>query len=397
MAENLGEKPEPDDGSADPFDRPFDEEFVKGAEAKEPSARARELTAKWAKEAPKPTVWRGDTPKSPPAAPPTAPQRSAPPRGTPPPSVADRPPKRSTKRVWPRNAAIAVLAAAVAGFIVYPRHHTPAPVNATPAGTDQPWTASPSPTPSPSYAEPDDQYFAGSPAIAWADNAAGIVPPKAHSIGQFSASEVAAGYQGLRQLLAAGNLDATILNGGPATDFTSLLDTRSDVGTDLTSSIAHPTYQDNPTGLITRFNPATTRLLGHTVKVSGTMTAAINKSGYLTVTADYKFVYAVGPANGDGVDSRTIVERIYQLDLATPGLFDAQPGHYWMSDYNSEIANNQCFQYNGFINPTFGNDYSPRSGKTIDPYASGQPLVAASPTTPTPTSSRGECDSVSRT
>lgn len=384
----MGEKPEPDDGSADPFEVRLDEDFVKAATAKEPSARARELSAKWEKEPPKPTAWRSDAP----ASPPTAPRRAD----------ADWSPERREKRVWPRNVAIAVVAAAVAGFIAYPRHHNPAPLNATPAGTEQPWTtgakATPSPSPSPSYAHPDDQYFSGSPAILWADNAAGIVAPKAHSVGQFDASEIAAGYQGLRQLLAAANLDATILDGGPTTDFTGLLDTRSKLGTDLDSWIAHPTYQNNPTDLVTRFNPATTRLLGHTVKVSGTMTAAIDTHGYLAVSADYRFVYAVGPANGNGIPSRVIVHRTYTIELSTPGMFDAQTGRYWISDYGAEVANDACFQYNGFINPEFGtDDGAPRSGKTVDPYASNQPLVAASPTAPTPTGSPTECDSVSRT
>lgn len=396
MAENLGGKPEPDDGSADPFGREFDEEFVKQAGAKEPSARARELTAKWAKEAPKPTVWRGDAPVSPPTPSPAPPPSSAP-RRAPRPTATDWP-KPCKKRVWPRNAAIAIVAAGVVGFLAYPRHHTQTPVNGTPAGTDQPWTAAPSPTPSPTYAHPDDQYFVGTPSLLWADNDAGIVAPKAHSIGQFSATEVAAGYQGLRQLLAAGDLDATILNAGPTTDFTRLIDTRSTLGTDLKSWIAHPGYNTDPIGLITRFNPATTRLLGHTVKVSGTMSAAIDPSGYLSVSGDYRFVYAVGPANGNGLPSRVIVHRMYKLELATPGQFDAQTGRYWISDYNSEIANSACFQYNGFINPTFGNaDNSPRSGKTVDPYASGQPLAEAPSSSPVPTASAGECDSVSRT
>jgi hypothetical protein len=128
------------------------------------------------------------------------------------------------------------------------------------------------------------------------------------------------------------------------------------------------------------------------------MSAAIDPSGYLSVSADYRFVYAVGPANGDGLPSRVIVHRMYKLELATPGQFGAQTGRYWISDYNSEIANSACFQYNGFINPTFGNaDYSPRTGKIIDPYASGQPLAEAPPSSPVPAASAGECGSVSRT
>ncbi|MDX3385993.1 hypothetical protein DF268_12670 [Streptomyces sp. V2] len=40
----------------------LDEDFVRGAEASEPSARARMLSAKWSREAPEPQPWRSDEP-----------------------------------------------------------------------------------------------------------------------------------------------------------------------------------------------------------------------------------------------------------------------------------------------------------------------------------------------
>jgi hypothetical protein len=40
----------------------LDEEFVRSADAKEPSARARMLAAKWRGQAPDPQPWRSDEP-----------------------------------------------------------------------------------------------------------------------------------------------------------------------------------------------------------------------------------------------------------------------------------------------------------------------------------------------
>ncbi|MET8981575.1 hypothetical protein ABZX85_38885 [Streptomyces sp. NPDC004539] len=40
----------------------LDEEFVRGAESSEPSARARMLSARWSREAPEPQPWRSDEP-----------------------------------------------------------------------------------------------------------------------------------------------------------------------------------------------------------------------------------------------------------------------------------------------------------------------------------------------
>ncbi|WP_329135941.1 SGM_3592 family protein [Streptomyces sp. NBC_00670] len=55
----AGEPGEP----GDPWDElVLDEDFVESADAKEPSARARMLAAKWRGQAPDPQPWRSDEP-----------------------------------------------------------------------------------------------------------------------------------------------------------------------------------------------------------------------------------------------------------------------------------------------------------------------------------------------
>lgn len=386
-------------GSDDPFDIVLDEDFIKAAAAKEQSARTRELAAKWAKQPPTPTGWRTDGPSAFRAPnPPESEQRQ--------PTKAAKPKRsgRGSSRIVLRNAAIFVVTAAIAAFFFYPRHHAPTPVNATPAGTAQPWAnasgVSASPTPSPTFTNPDDQYFTGSPSLAWADNADGIVAPKAAQVGSFSAAQVADGYARMTKLLAAGNLDATILDGGPVTDFAKLIDPLEKLGSQLEQWLQTPSRQNDPTALVTRFNPKTTRLLGHIVKVNGTMSAAVDKNGDLLITGDYHFVYAVGPATGGGSTSRSVVHRIYQISISTPGKYNVTPGTSWIIRYAANVANSACFVYNGFINPDFGSGGTTTPDKTIDPYASSDPLqlagtgASASPR-PSGTAS-AECDAASQ-
>jgi hypothetical protein len=388
VTENPGGASESSQDPDDPFDIDFDEDFVRAATTKEPSARARELSARWSKEPPPDTGRRSGAPD------PLQDEQQQ--QHQPEPRRAE--PENQERRIWPRNLAIALAAAAAVGFLVYPRQHENPPVNLTPAGTAQPALGpvnpTSTPTPSPSFTNPDDRYFADSPSLAWADNEAGIVEPTAAAVGSFPAGEVAAGYDGLRKLLIAGNLDDAVLSGGPVTDFTRLLDTRSHLSEDLSTWISHPGYGANATDLVTRFNPTTSRLLGHTVKVRGTMSSAIDKNGYLTVTGDYKFVYAVGPGNGAGQPSRAVVHRVYVIELDTPGVFTAQPGRYWLSDYASQVANSACNDYNSYINPAFGSGGG-LSGKTVDPYSSSD-LLSSSPS-PSPTGTASPtCNSVSR-
>jgi hypothetical protein len=61
----AGDTPQGDDGelSADAWNSVvLDEDFIRSAEASEPSARARMLAARWRREAPEPTPWRSDEP-----------------------------------------------------------------------------------------------------------------------------------------------------------------------------------------------------------------------------------------------------------------------------------------------------------------------------------------------
>lgn len=354
----------------------LDDSRVEGGGAKEESARTRRLRAEWAKNPPKAAPWRSDGP-SPFSA---GQERSRPPK------------QRRDARGRAALSAKILCGLALVGVIGYgfwPRSHPPVPVNASPAGTSAPWTSAASPasaSPSQTFTDPDDAYFAGSPALSWADNEAGFKLPSASALNGVSKSEIAAGYKLLAHLMEAGNLDAKILNGGSVTDFTRLLDPRSGSAKDLENALAHPSASHDPIDFVTRFNPANTRLLGHTVKVHGTMSAKADKQRHsVLLTADYLFVYAVGPASGDpSRDTRVVMHRTFEIQVVDPAYFQMTAGTAWLYEYSYSGANSKCYDYSGFVDPDFSHDDSaPNATGTVDAYATGNLLTASPDSTAT--------------
>ena len=367
---------------------------VQGPGAKEEAARTRELRTKWSKTPPQATPWRADGPK---------PWETAGPAPAASQAQQDPDPWAATPRTGRERAKTSVkvlIALAMVGLVGYavfwPRHYPSAPLNASPAGTDAPWTvaasASASASPSPTFTDPDDARFADSPALGWADNEAGFVLPEAAALNGVSRSDVAAGYQLAAKVMAAGNLDATVLDGGSIRDFTNLVDPSSEIIKDLTSWTAHPSYRDDPTLLVTRFNPAATRLLGHTVKVRGSMTTKAGPHhGTVLLTADYIFVYAVGPASGSASeDTRVTVHRTVRFEVVNPADFESVAGKAWIDEYAVSSSNIECYRYDGYIEPGFdGSGAAPNATGLADPYATGNLLSA--PAQPSSTSTVGVC------
>ncbi|WP_034265611.1 hypothetical protein [Actinospica robiniae] len=372
----------------------IDGSAVSGKAAKEESARTRQLRAEWSVNPPKPVAWRADGPST---LTPSSKAGSA--RGE---SWGEsyksvQTKSRRRRRIGKPIALVVVVGLLGAGFYATGKdsHGTVPPLNMSPAGTAAPWAdTGPSPSPSPSYADPDDAYFAGSPAIDWKNNEAGFVVPTAKALNGVSKSDVAAGYQLLYKVMAAGNLDATILDGGSTADYTKLLDPASGMAKQLTKDLAHPSYQNDPTDLLTRFNPKTTTLLGHTVKVSGSMSeAAGSHKDAVELTANYSFVYAVAPVSGDTSDhQRVVVHRTVEIEVVNPNAgYEVNPDKAWIDNYHDQFANDQCFQYDGYVNPQFtDNGALPNETGSLDPYATGNLLTQES-AEPSPTSTGPGC------
>lgn len=352
---------------------------------KEEAARTRELRSKWSVDPPKAVGWRTDGPSTLPAYPSTE-------------APGEAPRKRRVGRKLIPVVGVVAAVAIVYGYINSTSTSTATPVNATPAGTEQPWAqpSSASPSPSASYANPDDAYFAGTPALGWKDNEAGFSVPKAAEIHGVDSDDVTTGYKLLEKLMEAGNLDATILDGGSTADFSRLLDPKSQASRQLPQWIAHPAYDGDPTLLVSRFNPATTRLLGHTVKVNGSMSASAGpQQGTAYLTANYLFAYAVGPADGDrDAASRVTVHRSIQIEIFNGNEYRADPDHAFITDMSSYVSNITCYRYDGYIDPGFdGRGAAPNISGVANPYATGNLLTASAE--PSPTSTEGECQAAS--
>lgn len=219
--------------------------------------------------------------------------------------------------------------------------------------------------------------FAGTPAEDYADGAAGIVVPRAHAVGSYSATQVRAAYATVRKLLIAGHLNATVLAGGSPTAFARLLipTERSwfDRNLDKQGLDRHG-YIRSSRAWLTSFDPGTTALVGTVIKVHGFMTATAGRSRQtpvLIISANYLFVYPVQQAGGQPSGRMRIVAR---TDLTVQFATWNDPGgslEPWLASAPGGPAGILCGINDGFVHPAFpGGPPSPvkPTGKPIDPY-----------------------------
>ncbi|MER7520181.1 hypothetical protein [Streptomyces sp. NPDC126499] len=240
------------------------------------------------------------------------------------------------------------------------------------------------PTAPPEEADPHrptlKEPFRGSPALRWADGAAGIELPAAKATGWMSKTEVAKALATTRAFLVASNLDPAVLGGGKPEKALGLLDPKqSDLVSGMEKALAKPSERDDPTVLFSRFSPAEARPVGTVVKVRGRMSVENGKgkdAGLVLIHTDYTFVYPVTKAGpGAASVSRTVVRRQITFSMADPASFVATPGKLGVSAWDSNIGNDDCNRpEDGYFHPTFAEDgyagpAAPEpSGPAVDPY-----------------------------
>ncbi|MEU8616705.1 hypothetical protein [Streptomyces sp. NPDC048623] len=246
----------------------------------------------------------------------------------------------------------------------------------------------------PTLAEP----FRGSPAVRWADGAAGIQPPAAKATGWMSKAQVEAALKRAKDFLVASNLDPAVLKGGKPAAALALIDPKQpDVRADLEKSLAKPTEEDDPTSLFTRFSPKEVRQVGTVVKTRGRMTFEEGKgkdADAVLIRADYTFVYpVVKAAPGSDEVARTIVRRTVVFALSDPEKFEVTQGRLALWEWNANVGNSTCDQdEDGFLHPQFDSDLmtapdTAPAGPEEDPYDRSKGLDELSQ----------ECGTVSRT
>ncbi|MDQ0950221.1 hypothetical protein QFZ24_004144 [Streptomyces phaeochromogenes] len=256
-------------------------------------------------------------------------------------------------------------------------------------------TAAPTNAPSGAPGTPTlDEPFAGSPAVRYADGAAGIVLPEATPVGAFGKDQVAKALAQTKSLLVDANLDRkTLLGGTPETTLDKILDPKQpDMIDDARSWLREPGKDSDPLWLFSRFDPDEVRLVGDVVKTRGRTTFKAGKDGGVAIHADYTFVYALAPADPDATEvTRTIVRRILDLELLNPATYEVTPGRLSVDRHDQDLANSACDVYDGFLHPQFDSadpTGAPPSGPTTDPYDRSRDLG---------NSGTEECGTVSRT
>ncbi|MCZ7458594.1 hypothetical protein [Streptomyces sp. WMMC940] len=309
-------------------------------------------------------------------------------------SAAGRAPRwgrRSRKRRWPAPllvgaAALALAVVAVRPELVVDRLPGAGGGSGTDAAPLAAETARPTAAPSeelfpdtPTLKEP----FRGSPAVAWADGAAGIEVPEARAVGGMSREQVALALRSTKELLVASNLDPATLRGEHPAKALRLLDPLQKDGHGLMEKgLRAPREDQDPLWLLSRFDPAEARVVGDAVKTRGRLTFAKgDRDGSVEVKADYTFVYPLVKAKA-GADevARTIVRRELTVALYDPAGTVTTPGRLVVVAWKSTTGNTDCARDgDGYFHPQFRADQAPGpegSGPAVDPYDRSKDLDA---------------------
>ncbi|MGW5420329.1 hypothetical protein [Streptomyces sp. NPDC003943] len=239
------------------------------------------------------------------------------------------------------------------------------------------------PTAAPDEVDPDrptlKEPFKGSPALRWADGAAGIELPEAKATGWMSKKQVADALKLSKEFLVEANLDPAVLKGGRPSAALKLIDPKyGTVRSELEQALARPTEKHDPTIAFSRFDPSEVRVVGSVVKTRGRMSVEKGTgkdSGQVLVHTDYTFVYPVVKARpGADAVERSIIRRELTFSFADPARFRVTPGKLGVTDWDAQFGNNDCGRPgNGFLRPTFDEDRAAlpqpsQSGPAVDPY-----------------------------
>ena len=215
--------------------------------------------------------------------------------------------------------------------------------------------------------------FAGSPAAAYANGAAGITSPPAAAVGPLSARDVKAAYATTTRLLTASALDHQTLLGGSPDAFARAAG--PDERTYFATNLDNPDVDKRTRWWVVTFVPNTAELVGPTIKVDGRMwAAAARQQGTrgVEVRFDYLFVY---PIERPGVP-RTLERLVARVSGALFFYLDAGVLHHHTGDWRVSPTPARCDVRDGFIHPVYGDstpDKVAASGVPQDPYDTSRP------------------------
>ncbi|MFJ2186599.1 hypothetical protein ACIOJE_01385 [Kitasatospora sp. NPDC087861] len=428
-------------GGKDPFaDLVLDEEFVRGATVQEQSGRTRMLAARWKHTPPVDPGGRRSVNDGPAKA---GRRFGRKPKAQPVDPWGNPRPRRRLEWRAPLYVAltIAVLLAAlnIDGLRSWyaGRHGDSGSAAHTPVPTVAPETAKPTTAPP----KVDDQQptvdhpWAGSPAEGWPNGTEAFVLPDARPIGVFSADQVAAQLQSVKNYLIAANLDPKVLAGGRPDAALALLDREE--RDRATKALTNPSKDTDPTSWFSRFDQREAILVGDVVKVQGRITVEGDGDKGVLVHTDFSYVYPLRPGPdaakraasppppagvpqptrpaapqdgtakpvgllvpaddvaGDTWTTRTVVRRVDTFRFYDPARYRVDPKRLVFGEGGgSDSANAACGVYDGYYHPQFDQFATDRpeapgtrpTGPATDPYDRREDL----------STDGGECGSVSR-
>ncbi len=236
--------------------------------------------------------------------------------------------------------------------------------------------------------------FVGSPAESYADGSAGLTWPGPAAVGQFTAGQVLAAYQAVKQLLIAANLNKPTLEGAAPAAFAALLVPQQRAWFDQHLDhigLTKAGKQRSSRSWVTSFAPGSASLVGSVIKVTGSMSAAaadFDARQVLQVRTDFLFVYPVQQPGEPDSRMRIVVRYIATVDFGNWDDAATGPLQPWISSQDGGVAGIRCGINDGFVHPYYPGgppDSVQPSGRAYNPYNLRQPWPSATcaPTTGT--------------
>lgn len=226
--------------------------------------------------------------------------------------------------------------------------------------------------------------FLETAAADWPDGAAGFQPPPAAPVGNYDADTVATAYQKVRQLLILQRIDRAAITTN---------DTARVLGQFAPTFRDHAVQQlqsepDKATGYyVTAIAPGQL-LLPAQPKVTGNMSAAVDKDGNLSIHTSYITAYAFDPGDATRVHDAMDIIVVQRWDVDYTVIGDqvaADGGHYatadqgiWMDNGAGHSYGGECgWARKGFLAASLGNGHGLGLPETRDPdyyFDPGHPL-----------------------
>ncbi|MEV0678099.1 hypothetical protein AB0I60_16450 [Actinosynnema sp. NPDC050436] len=172
--------------------------------------------------------------------------------------------------------AAAVVAIAVLLFALYREGEFPGVRDALDAPAAQDFRIDP------------ERPFRNTPADTWADGDAGIAPPPAAPVGEFTADQVAEAYRLVKHAVVASRLDRAVIQDHDVDRYIGLL--AYDLQ-DQMRQLYDGRHDGEASMVVTRIAKGQ-RLLPAAPKVNGTMSAEAGQPGEIVVRTNYVFAYA---------------------------------------------------------------------------------------------------------